>query len=203
MLAEGANRWRLLAEQGRRLRVRPSQSGLRGPRETPPGPTTWVRPATDWWKRMNAGESPPNQGRSVKGAPVRFQKAVSRSKENASGAPRGAPVRVMDRQLPPAGGTGPIARRANGSAIRPATFGAPLPSILRLRRVRNQQFERKPAGMCRAAALPHGSTTHGWRRNRCRSLCRCLSAVMPALVAGIHALLRDKGRRGWPEQVRP
>src|SRR5260221_7077623 len=49
LLAEGVNRWRLLAEQGRRLRVRPSQSGLRGPRETPPGPTTWVRPATGWW----------------------------------------------------------------------------------------------------------------------------------------------------------
>src|SRR3954463_12798205 len=39
---------------------------------------------------MNAGESPRNQGRSVKGAPVRSQKAVSRSKEKRrSGAPRG------------------------------------------------------------------------------------------------------------------
>jgi hypothetical protein len=37
-----------------------------------------------WWKRMNAGESPLNQGRSVKAAPVRFQKAVLRSKENAA-----------------------------------------------------------------------------------------------------------------------
>jgi hypothetical protein len=27
--------------------------------------------------------------------------------------------------------------------------------------------------------------------------------VMPALVAGIHALRCGKGRRGWPEQVRP
>ena len=35
-------------------------------------------------ERMNAGESPRNQGRSVKAAPVRFQKAVSRSKENAA-----------------------------------------------------------------------------------------------------------------------
>src|SRR5260221_13665506 len=63
------------------------------------------------------------------GAPVRFQKAVPRSKEKRrSGAPRGAPVRVMGRQFPPAGGTGPIVRRANGSAFRPANFGAPLPS---------------------------------------------------------------------------
>src|SRR4051812_15005692 len=39
---------------------------------------------------MNAGESPWNQGLSVKGAPVRLQKAVSRSKEKRrSGAPRG------------------------------------------------------------------------------------------------------------------
>ena len=52
-------------ERMRRLRARPSQPVLRGPRETPPGPTTWVRPATGWWRRMNAGESPPNQGRTV------------------------------------------------------------------------------------------------------------------------------------------
>ena len=37
-----------------------------------------------WWGRMNAGEIPLNQGRSVKAAPVRSQKAVSRSKENAA-----------------------------------------------------------------------------------------------------------------------
>src|SRR6478672_1580492 len=68
----------------RRLRVRPSQPSLRGPRETLPGPTTWVRPATGWWGRMKAGESPLNQGLSVKGVPVRFQKAVSGLKENAA-----------------------------------------------------------------------------------------------------------------------
>ena len=37
-----------------------------------------------WWERMNAGESPRNQGRSVKAAPVRFQKAVPGSKETAA-----------------------------------------------------------------------------------------------------------------------
>jgi hypothetical protein len=42
-----------------------SHTHLRGPRETLPGPTMWVRPATGWWGRMNAGESPRNQGRSV------------------------------------------------------------------------------------------------------------------------------------------
>jgi hypothetical protein len=35
-------------------------------------------------ERMKAGESPRNQGLSVKGAPVRFQKAVPGSKENAA-----------------------------------------------------------------------------------------------------------------------
>src|SRR3954467_10421021 len=39
---------------------------------------------------MKAGESPLNQGRSVKAAPVRFLKAVPRSKEKRrSGAQRG------------------------------------------------------------------------------------------------------------------
>src|SRR5258706_13536384 len=75
------------------------------------------------------------------GAPVRFQKAVPGTKEKRrSGAPKGAPVRVMDRQFPPAGGTGPIVR--SGQRVRrsaPANFGAPLPS-LGVRRVRNRQF---------------------------------------------------------------
>src|SRR5436190_23548982 len=46
------------------------------------------------------------------GAPVRFQKAVSGSKEKRRGeAPIGAPVRVMDRPFPSAEGTGPTASR--------------------------------------------------------------------------------------------
>jgi len=71
-------------ERARRLRVRSTQPDLRGSRETLPGPTMWVRPVTGWWGRMNVGESPRNQGLSVKGAPVRLQKAVSRLKENAA-----------------------------------------------------------------------------------------------------------------------
>ena len=43
-----------------------------------------------------------------------------------SGAPKGAPARVMGRQFPPAGGTGPIVRRANGC-------GVPRPRISALR----------------------------------------------------------------------
>ena len=53
------------------------------------------------------------------GAPVRFQKAVSRSKEKRRGeAPIGAPVRVMGRPFPSAEGTGPTARRPPGAAFR-------------------------------------------------------------------------------------
>src|SRR3954466_16081366 len=66
-----------MVERARRLRVRPSQPGLRGPRETLPGPTTWVRPATGWWGRMNAGESPRNQGRTV-WAPLSVSRRRSR-----------------------------------------------------------------------------------------------------------------------------
>src|SRR5882672_1330492 len=75
------------------------------------------------------------------GAPVRFQKAVSGSKEKRrSGAPKGAPVRVMGRQFPPAGGTGPIVRRANGCGVpRPRISALRFP-LLGLRRVRNRQF---------------------------------------------------------------
>src|SRR5205809_860146 len=46
----------------------------------------------------------------------------------------------MDRQLPPAGGTGPIVRRANGcGAPRPRISALRFP-LLGLRRVRNRQF---------------------------------------------------------------
>src|SRR5947208_3321401 len=64
------------------------------------------------------------------GAPVRFQKAVPRTKEKRRGeAPKGAPVRVMGRPFPPAGGTGPIVR--SGQWVRrsaPALVGASPPS---------------------------------------------------------------------------
>ena len=107
-----------MVERARRLRVRPSQPDLRGPRETLPGPTTWVRPATGWWERMNAGETPRNQGLSVKGAPVRFQKAVSRSKENAA---------VERREANALRHWACAARRSNVtprlSALRSLTFG--------------------------------------------------------------------------------
>ena len=111
---EGANRWRLLAEQGRRLRVRPRQSGLRGPRETPPGPTTWVRPATGWWERMNAGESPRNQGRSVCRPPL----SVSRRRSRGL---RKLPRRGADRRAGPRHGPAVPFRRRDRPNRKAAT----------------------------------------------------------------------------------
>src|SRR5580704_11310064 len=68
-------------------------------------------------ERMKAGKPCGIKGVRM-GAPVRFQKAVPRSKEKRrGGAPKGAPVRVMGWQFPPAGGTGPIVRRATGCGV--------------------------------------------------------------------------------------
>src|SRR5580765_4417464 len=98
----------------RRLRVRPRQPALRGPRESPPGPTTWVRPQ-GLVERMNAGRKPLRDQGDLANGSFRFQKAVSRTKEKRRGeAPKGAPVRVMGRPFPSAEGTGFAVRRANG-----------------------------------------------------------------------------------------
>ncbi len=63
------------------------------------------------------------------GAPVRFQKAVSRTKEKRRGeAPIGAPARVMGRLFPSAEGTGfavRLSHRVRRSA--PALVGASPP----------------------------------------------------------------------------
>ncbi len=139
-----------------RLRVRPRQPSLRGPREIPPGPTTWVRPATGWWERMKAGESPRNQGRSV-WPPLSVSRRRSRgrrktpqwSAERRAG-PRHGPA------IPSADGMGLAARQTNGRGVPRLRISALRYPLLEGRRVRNRQFGRKPAGMRRAATLPHG-----------------------------------------------
>ena len=81
---EGANRWRLLAERGA------APEGSASSVEPPGASGDTARPnymgpsGNGLVERMKAGESPWDQGRSVMGAPVRFQKAVPRSKENAA-----------------------------------------------------------------------------------------------------------------------
>src|SRR6185295_15196446 len=118
-----------MMERARRLRVRSTQPGLRGSRETPPGPTTWVRPATGWWRRMNAGESPRNQGRSV-WAPL----SVSRRRSRGL---RKTPRWSAERRAGPRYGPAVPSRWRDGRDRKvrqwvrrsaPANFGAPLPS---------------------------------------------------------------------------
>src|SRR5947209_1466051 len=80
---------------------------------------------------MNAGAKNPAGSRSLAiAAPFRFQKAVPRTEEKRRGeAPIGAPVRVMGRPFPPAGGTGfavRLSHRVRRSA--PALVGASPPS---------------------------------------------------------------------------
>ena len=73
-----------MVERARRLRMGLAHSspGVSGDTARP----NYVGPSGQpgWWRRMNAGEIPRNQGRSVKAAPVRQQKAVSGLKENAA-----------------------------------------------------------------------------------------------------------------------
>src|SRR5260370_37293631 len=65
-------------------------------------------------ERMKAGENPWDQGRS-NGHPCPFPEGGPEDEgKRRSGAPRGAPVRVMHRQLPPAGGTRPTGGRLHG-----------------------------------------------------------------------------------------
>src|SRR3954467_14498469 len=93
----------------------------------------------------------------------------------------------MDRQFPSAEGTGPTVRRPTGRRSGPRLSALRYP-LMGMRRVRNRQFGttvRRDAP--RGNAPPRLSNTHGGI-SMPKILCRCLSPVMPALVAGIHAL---------------
>ena len=72
-----------MAERMRRLRMGLAHSspGASGDTARP----NYVGPSGNGLvERMKAGENPWNQGRSLMAAPVRLQKAVPRSKENAA-----------------------------------------------------------------------------------------------------------------------
>ena len=143
-----------------RLRVRPRQPSLRGSRETLPGPTTWVRPATGWWGRMNAGRKTlRNQGRSV-WAPLSVPRRRSRGLRKTSqwGAERRAGTR-HGPAIPSADGIGLAARQTNGRGVPRLRISALRYPHLEGRRVRNRQLGRKPAGTRRAGTMVLGSTT--------------------------------------------
>ena len=81
-------------------------------------------------ERMKAGKPRGIKGVRM-GAPVRFQKAVPRTKEKRRGeAPIGAPVRVMGRLFPSAEGTGFAARQPPGAAFRTSACRRFAPSVL-------------------------------------------------------------------------
>ena len=200
----------------RRLRVRPSQPSLRGPRETLPGPTTWVRPATGWWKRMKAGESPLNQGRSV-WAPLSVSRRRSRglrktpqwSAERRAGPRYGSavPSRWRDR----------LSRKAaNGCGDPRPRISALRYPLLGMRRVRIENLARQSAGMRRAAMMTHDSTMHGERNDdvevcaddfpsSCPRLSRASTPCLPlrkAWMAGTSpAMTNDGFWRNEPEKV--
>jgi hypothetical protein len=166
-----------MVERMRRLRVRPSQPDLRGPRETPPGPTTWVRPATGWWKRMNAGESPRKSRAFRMGAPVRFQKAVSGSKENAA-----VERRKARRSASWTGSSLPLegpARPRGG----PTGCGVPHQRLSALRSLREQG--RRSFDIC-PPVVSHVNPMITHERFECVVFTVSLSVVMPRLDRGIH-----------------
>ena len=106
-----------MVERARRLRMgfAHSSPGASGDTARP----NYVGPSGNGLvERMKAGESPPNQGRSVKAAPVRLQKAVPRTKENAAVERREANPSVNGRA-------------PQGVEMLPAPFGAPLPHVVR------------------------------------------------------------------------
>src|SRR3982750_420862 len=67
----------------------------------------------------------------------------------------------MDRQSRFANGIGSTVRRTNGRGVPRLRISALRYPLLEGRRVRNRQFGRKPAGMCRAATLPLGLMLNG------------------------------------------
>ena len=103
-----------MVERTRRLRVGLAHSspGVSGVTARP----NYVGPSGNGLvKRMNAGRKPGGIKGVRMGAPVRLQKAVPRSKENAA----------VERREVNAHRTG---RAPQGVSMLPAPFGAPLPS---------------------------------------------------------------------------
>ena len=146
-----------------RLRVRPSQSSLRGPRETPPGSITWVR--SEGLMGADERRCKPAESRAFrKGGPCPFQEAVSRSKEKRrSGAPRGAPVRVMDRQSRPLTGWVLPQGGPTVAAIRGREFRRSATLALRGEGFETDNWNGSPPG-CAARECSRTGQTHSKRK---------------------------------------
>src|SRR3954452_25244866 len=130
-----------MVERARRLRARPSQPDLRGPRESLPGPTTWVRPATGWWGGMTAGRRTMRNPGSTVWAPLSVSRRRSRGlrKTPQWGAERRAGTR-HGSAIPSADGIGLAARQTNGRGVPRLRISALRYPLMGMRRVRNRQF---------------------------------------------------------------
>ena len=108
--------------------------------------------------RMKAGESPRNQGVRM-AAPVRFQKAVPRTKENAA-----VERREARRSALWAGSSLPLEGQVRsqdgptGAAFRARDFRRSASLFWDCEGFETDNLARQSAGMRRAATFPHGST---------------------------------------------
>ena len=163
---------------------------------------------------MNAGESPRNQGRSV-WAPLSIPRRRSRgrrktprwSAERRAGSRHGPAIPSVD-------GRGHAVRQANGCGDpRPRISALRFPH-LGLRRVRNRQFgttvrRDAPRGNAPLRVTCMEKTMSKFMHLTCVSLRRHARAQPSegrrrcARLCRGHPRLGGKGRRGWPEQVRP
>src|SRR3954467_3138635 len=105
----------------------------------------------------------------------------------------------MGRQFPPTGGTGLAVRQTNGSAFRPATFGAPLPSDGDAKGSKPTIWYDSPPG----CAARQRSPSAQWMEKETMLMFPYLTLTRPAPACRGHPRLGGKARRGWPEQVRP
>ena len=149
------------------------------------------------------------------GAPVRFQKAVPRTKEKRRGeAPIGAPVRVMGRLFPSAEGTGFAVRQPPGAAFRAREFRRSASLYRECEGFETDNLARQPAGMRRAATLPHGSINVRRRNDHREGIVRDDDVEVCADDSLRHARASMRRRddesltllwlhRGLPGQARP
>ena len=141
------------------------------------------------------GRNPAESRAFRMGAPVRFQKAVSRSNENAAVKRRKASRPASrGRQVPSAEGTGPTARRPPDARNAPAPVGASPPWYL-------GAFPLKAAGRLSprsdGACLVDGGRSRnaaGMSSSQALLLCAGLSPFVPA-EAGTQFLQQSLGPR--------
>ena len=152
-----------------RLRVRPSQPGLRGPRESPPGPTTWVRPQ-GLVERMNAGRKLLRDQGDLANGSFRFQKAVPRTKENAAVERREARRSALwtGNPVSQTGWVLPQGRPTAAADSAAANFGAPLPSDGGAKGSKPTIWTEARRDAPRGN---NGARTHEWRRNDDVEIC--------------------------------